>query len=169
MGKFKAPGPDGYIAGFYQTYWATVGQSVSEAVLGFLNSSNLFTPLNQTFICLIPKTKSPLTVNDYRPISLCNVMYKIGAKVLANRLSSVLPDLISDNQCAFLKGHLISDNVLLAHEHGGSCPNPIYCFRKFYSTNIVNEVLSLRLSLLRHHLGDGGVYYGDVRCYYRGS
>ncbi|GMP88073.1 hypothetical protein CsSME_00040189 [Camellia sinensis var. sinensis] len=116
MGKFKAPGPDGYIAGFYQTYWATVGQSVSEAVLGFLNSSNLFTPLNQTFICLIPKTKSPLTVNDYRPISLCNVMYKIGAKVLANRLSSVLPDLISDNQCAFLKGHLISDNVLLAHE-----------------------------------------------------
>lgn len=116
MGKFKAPGPDGFIAGFYQKFWSTVGHSVSDAILGFLNSGYLFPHLNQTFLCLIPKTKSPLTVNNYRPISLCNVMYKIGAKVLTNRLSSVLPNLIANNQCAFLKGRLISDNILLAHE-----------------------------------------------------
>lgn len=52
---------------------------------------------------------------DYRPNSLCNVLYTIGAKVLANRLRNILPDLISFNQGAFLKGQLISDNILLAH------------------------------------------------------
>lgn len=58
MGKFKAPGPDGFIAGFYQKYWVEVGESVGDSVLSFLRSGFLSRALNKTFLCLIPKKES---------------------------------------------------------------------------------------------------------------
>lgn len=72
--------------------------------------------LNLTEIILLPKKNEANRVNDYRPISLCNVSMKIITKVLANRLSESLPMVISQTQSAFIKGRLISDNIILAHE-----------------------------------------------------
>ena len=65
---------------------------------------------------LIPKVQNPRKITEYRPISLCNVAYKIASKAVANRLKSVLSVIVSENQSAFTKGHFITDNVLVAFE-----------------------------------------------------
>jgi hypothetical protein len=93
-----------------------VGMEVCKVALDFLNGSKMEEMLNVTHIALISKNIAPRCVSDFRPISLCNVSYKIIAKVLANRLKMVLPRVISDNQSAFIPGRLITDNIVAAYE-----------------------------------------------------
>ena len=92
-----------------------MGDSVIAAALDYLNSGIMVPKINHTNIVLIPKVKNPEMTN-FRPISLCNVVYKIISKVLANRLKQVLPYVISSTQSAFVPGCLITDNVLVAYE-----------------------------------------------------
>ncbi|XP_059451054.1 uncharacterized protein LOC132181841 [Corylus avellana] len=116
MGPLKAPSPDGFTTGFFQKHWSTMGDEVCNVVLDILNSGKMPDELNSTHIVLIPKVKNPSCVTEFRPISLCNVIYKLVSKVLANRLKRVLPLIISLTQSAFIPGRLISDNILAAYE-----------------------------------------------------
>ena len=116
MGSTKAPGLDGMNALFFQKFWHVVGESVINAVLDYFNSGVMDLAINHTHIVLIPKIKSPEKMSDFRPISLCNVIYKIISKVLANKLKQILPNIITPTQSAFVPGRLITDNVLVAYE-----------------------------------------------------
>ena len=112
----KSPGPNGMSPIFYQKYWDVVGTNVIDCVLHTLNTGVMPPSLNETFICLIPKVKSPQKITEFRPISLCNVSYKIISKVLANWLKRILADVINKAQSAFVLGRQITDNVLVAFE-----------------------------------------------------
>ena len=93
-----------------------IGDDVIDSILTFLNSASLPEHLNHTFITLIPKKKNPEYASDFRPISFCNVLYKIFSKALANRLKSILPKIITEHQSAFTKSRIISYNILIAFE-----------------------------------------------------
>lgn len=116
MHPLKSPSPDGYPAVFYQKNWNTLRRDVCKAVLSYLNSGQFDVGLNTTNIVLILKVTSPSKLTDFRPISLCNVLYKLISKVLANRLKTIIPQIISSEQSVFVLGRLITDNVLVAFE-----------------------------------------------------
>ena len=101
---------------FYQKYWDVVGTNVIDCVLHTLNTGVMPPGLNETFICLIPKVKSPQKITEFCPISLCNVSYKIISKVIANRMKKILADVVNESQSAFVPGRQITDNVLVAFE-----------------------------------------------------
>jgi hypothetical protein len=116
MSPLKALGPDEYGVCFFEKHWSYIGAQVKGVGLNFLNLGIFDPTINFTYIALILKSDLASNVSDFRPISLCNVLYKLIAKVLANRLKRVLPKVISQNQSAFLPGRLIFDNILVAYE-----------------------------------------------------
>ncbi|KAL9680790.1 hypothetical protein QQ045_012569 [Rhodiola kirilowii] len=95
MSPTKAPGPDGFHAMFYQKYWHIVKESVVAEVLGVFRKGRMGEGMNETTIVLIPKNKKPKRLEEFRPISLCNVSAKIVMKILSNRLKEILPQIVS--------------------------------------------------------------------------
>lgn len=112
----KSPGPDGFSATFYQSYWHIVGGDAIKDIRDFFTSNSLQPQQNETHIRLIPKVTRLCSVADYRPIALCNTHYKIIAKILTRRHKPLLPVLISDTESAFVSDRAIADNFLITHE-----------------------------------------------------
>ena len=99
---------------FYQHFWPKIGEVVIRTILDFLNFGLTLPNFNETHIVLIPKVKEQKKVTNYRPISLCNMVFKIVSKDIANRMKKYLPSIISDTQSAFVHGRLITDHVIVA-------------------------------------------------------
>lgn len=99
-------------ASFFQHYWRTVGKSVVRMIWSFFDSGFSLRQINYSFIALIPKTNSPSRVEQFRPIALCKVCYKI----IANRLKTLLPKIISTTHSAFVLDRMIQDNLISASE-----------------------------------------------------
>ncbi|KAG6474804.1 hypothetical protein ZIOFF_064019 [Zingiber officinale] len=116
MCQDSAAGPDGFSVAFYRACWEIVGEDVFQAVLDFFRGAELPRGMASTTIVLIPKVDSAQRWRDFRPISLCNVSYKIISKLMAQRMASVLGKVISPAQSGFVPGRLISDNILMAQE-----------------------------------------------------
>lgn len=108
----KVPGPDGFPTGFYK--WEIIGNDLVEALKFARRSGNLLKEIYNTFIAFIPKKEKATHLEDYRPISLCNIICKILLKVMTNRLKSLMDSIISEEQTGFIPGRLILDKVIVA-------------------------------------------------------
>uniref|UniRef100_A0A1J3K9V2 Uncharacterized protein n=1 Tax=Noccaea caerulescens TaxID=107243 RepID=A0A1J3K9V2_NOCCA len=109
----SAPGEDGLSGFFYKRFWHIDNESVLEEIQGFFRTASLPSGWNHTQICLIPKINNPTLMKDMRPISLCSVHSKIISKILCDRLKTILPQIISDTQGAFVSGRLITFLLLM--------------------------------------------------------
>ncbi|GJV76791.1 hypothetical protein Tco_1508375 [Tanacetum coccineum] len=115
-GENKSPGPDGFTFEFFRKYWHIVGTDFCLAVEWFFNHDSFSVGCNSSFIALIPKSLDPKLVSDFRPISLIGSVYKVITKILQNRLSFVISDLISDVQSAFLPNRQILDGPFILND-----------------------------------------------------
>lgn len=116
MDSNKSPGPDGFNIAYYKSMWQVMQQDITQMMDSFHSTEFLPPGINSSFIVLIPKTKAPKTVSEFRPISLINSSLKILLKILATRLGRVIGSIVSVTQSAFIKGRNISDSILIASE-----------------------------------------------------
>ena len=108
----KSPGNDGLTAEFYKKFWPLLGTLMVDSLNAAFADGKLANSQRQAIIRLIEKkNKDKRFVENWRPISLLNVDYKIGSKALASRLEKVLAEIIHENQCAYVKGRTIFDAV----------------------------------------------------------
>ncbi|KAH9723192.1 reverse transcriptase domain-containing protein [Citrus sinensis] len=134
----KAPRPDGLPTAFFQKHWKFVRNGMISTCLNVLNEQGNPSTLNHTFIALIPKIANPRKVSDYRPISLCNVIYRVVAKAIANRMKPILSQIISPMQSVLIPNRLITDNVIIGYE----CLNKIR-----HSKGKKNGLVALKLDI----------------------
>nr|XP_051228987.1 uncharacterized protein LOC127346758 [Lolium perenne] len=145
IGPTKAPGPDGFPACFYQRNWGTLKTDIIQAVRKFFELGSMPDGVNDTAIVLIPKIKNPTNLKDYRPISLCNVVYKVVVKCLVNRLRPLLKSIVAETQSAFVPERMITDNAIIAFEcfhsiHNGNKSSGSFCAYKLDLTKAYDRV-----------------------------
>jgi hypothetical protein len=116
MRSNASPGPDALNAAFYKSAWPWIGNDIYKMVYDFYTQAFLTPEINQTYLVLIPKKIHPIIPQDFRPISLCNVAYKIISKTLAERLKPYLPHHIDNPQTTLVKDRHISTNIIISQE-----------------------------------------------------
>lgn len=110
MQDLKAPIPDCFPTLFYKNFWPTVSDTVIQVVTSVFTDARMPSEVNNSLIVLIPKTPNPSSVNNFRPISLYNLVYKIISRLLVAKLRPLLHKIISPCQSAFILGRWIVEN-----------------------------------------------------------
>jgi hypothetical protein len=121
MPSDKSPGPDGFSGIFLKVCWPAIKYDFYRLCEEFWEGSINLQSINDSFITLIPKTLSPESPNDFRPISLLNLCLKLITKLLANQLQERILELVHINQYGFLKSRTIQDCVGWAYEYIHQC------------------------------------------------
>lgn len=116
IGSLKSPGFDGFNSHFFKTCWTIIAQEFCDFIRNFFVTNEMPNNINHTLLVLLPKTNTANSPDDFRPISLCTVLYKTISKVLATRKKLFLHQCISKYQSAFILSRNISDNCILAQE-----------------------------------------------------
>lgn len=112
----KSLGPDGFNPAFYQNFWGLCRDDIFEVVSRWLDMGLFPHALNDTNIGLIPKCENPNNMKELRPILLCNVVYKMVSKLLANRMKKCLAKYVSEERSTFVEWCPILDSVMIAIE-----------------------------------------------------
>jgi hypothetical protein len=140
--KERSPGPDGWTSEFFLHFFDLVGEDLLQMVEDSRIKGKILGSINSTFLVLIPKQHQTQTFSDFRPISLCNLVYKIISKVISERLKPLLQRYISAEQLGFLKGRRIQDAIATAHE----------CLHSIKHKNIKALVLKLDIHKAFDHI-----------------
>jgi len=165
--KDKSPGLDRWIIEFYLAFYDTIGRDLLKVVEDCKISGRMYEASNSTFIALIPKTDSLISFNDFRPISLCNCLHKIIAKIIANRLKPILSRHISPEQFSFLHNIPIHEAISTAHEALYSIKTKKLkgSILKIDLSKAFHWVSSLYLKMLLTHLGFPPPFINWVMCF----
>lgn len=155
MEKEKSPGPDGWSTEFFLHFFEQIGAEITDVVEESRLKGEVYSPLNATFIALIPKKEAPESFEDFRPISLCNNIYKIIAKVIALRIKPILSRHISPEQFGFLNGRQIHEAIGVAQEvlHSVKLKNKKGGVIKIDLSKAYDRINWIYLRMLLTHLG----------------
>jgi len=115
-GGSKSPGPDGFNFNFIKSCWDVIRSDVMAAVHFFHATGTFLKGCNASFIALVPKVRDPSSLDQFRPISLVGVIYKIITKILSRRMKKVMLMIIDDCRSAFISGRGLTDSVVMANE-----------------------------------------------------
>lgn len=107
---------DGFTLIFFKTFWGILSEAIIKDIQQFFNTGQLKFALNYTFLALIPKVPSTYKVDQFRPIALCNLVYKLISKILSSRLRHLLELIIHSSQATFVPHRSIGDNIIINHE-----------------------------------------------------
>ena len=117
MKNQKSPGSDGITVEFYKLFWNNIKEFYVNSINHSFQTGSLTELQKQSIITIIPKQNKDLTTLDnWRPISLLNVDYKIATKAIANRVKQVITKIINNSQTGFIKGRYIGENIRLLFE-----------------------------------------------------
>ena len=116
MAQGKALSTDGFTTNFFHFFWDMIKEEVWAIVEESRSKRGVFKAFNVTFLSLTPKGEGVDYLGKFRPIALCNVIYKIKTKVIENRLKPLLPSLTSPEKSGFIKGRQILDGIIAVHE-----------------------------------------------------
>ncbi|XP_026416501.1 uncharacterized protein LOC113311934 [Papaver somniferum] len=116
MDPDSSPGPDGFSGCFYRACWKIIQYDVVQAVQFCWRRKFIPKGLNSNFLVLLPKTEGAKTPNQFRPIGMSNVSFKIFTKIINTRMISLMQKLITPQQVAYIKGRSIQEKIILASE-----------------------------------------------------